>query len=98
MVFASIIIERDPLRWADLPAGLLMWLQAAGGFAALGLLLWLLLGLPRMRPEDRKAVPGWESLLFTITVVLAVLGYVVYAVAALAGARGAFPYYALTLA
>src|SRR4051794_30265294 len=94
----SIVIERDPLRWADLPVGLVLWLQAAGGFAALGLLLWLLLGLPRMRQEERKAIPGWESTLFVITVVLAVLGYAVYAVAALAGARGAFPYLALTIA
>jgi ABC-type transport system involved in multi-copper enzyme maturation permease subunit len=41
-MFASLYIERDPLRATDWAAGLVWWLQNFGGFAAAGLFLWLL--------------------------------------------------------
>src|SRR5947209_4585969 len=41
-MFATFFLERDPLRTADLPAALTGWLQVAGGYAALGLVIWLL--------------------------------------------------------
>lgn len=77
----AIVIERDPLQWADLPAGLVQWLQAAGIFATLGLLvgfpLGLALRLPGLRREDRAALPGWMITLFALCTVVAVLGYLI---------------------
>ena len=83
-MFAALIFDRDPLRLADLPAGCLLWLQAAGGFAAMGLLLWFAFGLPRLRKQDRDAVPGWFRVVFGIACVGAVVGYIAYFLAALA--------------
>lgn len=73
----AIVIERDPLQWADLPGGLVLWLQAAGSFAALGLFAWLLFGLPRLRREDRAAIPGWQTTLFALAAVVALLGFLI---------------------
>jgi hypothetical protein len=40
----------------------LSWVQSWGGWAAFALLVWLLLGYPRMRPADRARVPRWLHL------------------------------------
>src|SRR5215831_3084247 len=56
-MFAALTFDREPLRAADLPAGLIHWVQAAGGFAAFGLVLFLVAGLPRWRAQDRAAGP-----------------------------------------
>lgn len=82
----AIVIERDPLQWADLPGGVLLWLQAAGSFAALGLALWLLIGLPRLRRADRDATPRWQVSLFTLAAVVALGCYAVAALLVLANA------------
>jgi hypothetical protein len=77
-MFAALTFERDPLRMQDLSAGLLTWVQVAGGVAALGLVLWLLLGLPRWRAVDRARVPAWESTLFLIAAIAAAAGYLLF--------------------
>src|SRR4051812_39535875 len=77
-MFAALFFERDPLRWSDAPVGLILWLQAAGGFAAPGLILWTLLALPRWRKEDRDAVPTWQAFLFFGSFGLSLLLYVVF--------------------
>lgn len=38
----AIVVENPPLQWQDLPAAMQTWLLAAGGFAALGLMIGLL--------------------------------------------------------
>ncbi len=73
-MFAALVQENAPLRWSDLPAGLLTWIQVVGGFAAVALLFWLLLGLPKMHPRDRAAVPNWLSALFYWLIPLIVVG------------------------
>jgi hypothetical protein len=74
-MFAALIRENDPLLLQDLPTGLLTWVQVVGGFALAGAVLWLLLGLPKMHPRDRAAIPPWRSRLFVLLLVLAVLAY-----------------------
>jgi ABC-type transport system involved in multi-copper enzyme maturation permease subunit len=77
-MFGALFFDRDPLRLEDVPAGLISWLQDAGGFAAAGLVLWLVFGLPRWRPKERASVPAWQSKLFVAATALAALGYAVY--------------------
>ncbi|MFO0843551.1 MAG: hypothetical protein U0797_14300 [Gemmataceae bacterium] len=85
-MFAVIALDRDPPKLEDLPAGLLQWLQSAGGFATIGLVLFLLVGLPRWRAEDRKSVPGWMSALFLIATCVSVVAYAAAFLGMLAGA------------
>src|ERR1700733_1941363 len=63
-MFGALIVERDPYRLEDLTGGLLLWIQDAGSFAALGVLLWLLFGLTQWKARDRAAIPRWEARLF----------------------------------
>ncbi|MEI7685915.1 MAG: hypothetical protein WCL32_12885 [Planctomycetota bacterium] len=39
MLLATLILEREPLRWVELPQVIINWLQSAGVIAALGLFL-----------------------------------------------------------
>jgi hypothetical protein len=41
-MLASLVFEREPLAWNQVWAGLQSWTQDAGGFAAVGLVLWFL--------------------------------------------------------
>jgi len=43
MLFASLILDRMPLYWGNLPDALSMWLQNAGGVAAVGIFLVMLI-------------------------------------------------------
>src|SRR5262249_8544536 len=72
-------LERDPLRYQDVPAMLLGWVQDAGGFAMVAIILWLLIGYPFMRPVDRARIPGWQSTIFLVCVIAAPLFYLMYA-------------------
>ncbi|MGL4550753.1 MAG: hypothetical protein ACRC33_06160, partial [Gemmataceae bacterium] len=65
-MFAALSVERDPLTLGDLPAGVVIWIQDAGAFAAFGLLLFLLLGLPRWTKRDYDAVAGWKKTFFVL--------------------------------
>src|SRR5579872_3792519 len=75
MLFGILDVERDPLRLADLPGGFVSWIQDAGGFAAVGLLFWLVFGYPRLRPTDRQRIPSWLSGLFVVAALGAALCY-----------------------
>src|SRR5262245_57836627 len=74
-MFATLAFDRDPVLLRDVPAGLITWIQDAGGFAYFGAFLWLLLGLPRWRAADRARVPAWQSGLFTASMILGALAY-----------------------
>jgi hypothetical protein len=71
----AMVFDRDPLRVQDAPVGVIAWIQNAGGWAALGLVLWLLLGYSRMRPVDRERIPAWQKTLFFLATVVAAVGY-----------------------
>jgi len=42
MLFAALILPREPLQWTQLVSAIHLWLQNAGAVAALGLGIWLL--------------------------------------------------------
>jgi hypothetical protein len=81
-MFAVQTFERDPLSFSDLPAGLLTWVQVAGAFAAVGLVLfglWLLLAsLIGQRVIDWKRVPAWQTTVIAGAAGLAAVCYVLY--------------------
>src|SRR5438309_1395085 len=82
-MFGALTFDRDPLTSADVPGGVLTWFQVVGGFAFLGLLLWLAVGLPRMRPEERSRIPAWQSTFFVLAACLALACYLLSGVAVL---------------
>jgi ABC-type transport system involved in multi-copper enzyme maturation permease subunit len=84
----AITFDRDPLTLADVPGGVVTWLQVVGGFSYVAALLWLGLGLPRMRAHDRARIPGWMSTLFVAALGLATLGYLLAVPAGLIGYTG----------
>jgi hypothetical protein len=84
-MFGIVFYEREPLSPADIPDGLLSWVQIFGAFAAVGLAIWLLAGLSQWRPADRARIPGWLSLLFGAAAGVAALAYAAFFLVALAG-------------
>jgi ABC-type transport system involved in multi-copper enzyme maturation permease subunit len=76
MIFATLITEREPFQWSDLPAGALTWVQDAGGFAAVALTIWLVaywLRYPASATSGRHR--PWQPKLFGIALAVALLGY-----------------------
>ncbi len=73
-----LVLERDPIGYADLPGLLKTWAQDAGGFAAVGLVLWMLNAYltppPGGTSEQRPRVTK-------LMLMLAILAAVVYACA-----------------
>lgn len=76
-MFATLVIEREPLQWSDLPGAVLSWLQDAGGFAAAALAITFV--VTRMRPLGNRTEqkPGLRSLLFRVAVAAAAVAYIV---------------------
>ena len=52
MLFASLVIEREPLQWSRLPDAISGWLQNAGGVSALAILLVLLARALQRNPDE----------------------------------------------
>ncbi len=87
--FAALIVEREPLRAADLPGRLLAWAQDAGGFAAIGLAIWSIAYLLKAAPPALHADrPRWLRRAFQASLVAALI---CYAAAGLALVFGSFP-------
>src|SRR5262245_42284165 len=69
-MFAALTLERDPLKLEDLPSAFLSWVQDAGGFAAAGLAIFVVVTL-----IQRRGVTGWtRSNLYRVVFLLALLG------------------------
>src|SRR5436309_2924665 len=77
MIFASLIIERENLRWQDLGLYAGSWVQNVGGYAAFGLVVWLLMRWfsPPSRASQAPVSPLQRSL-FRLSLLCAVVGYV----------------------
>jgi ABC-type transport system involved in multi-copper enzyme maturation permease subunit len=75
MLFGALIFEREPLHWELFPLYLIYWVQVFGAFAAVGGLLWIIFGLPRMRAIDYASIPRWKSIVFSICAIVAALAY-----------------------
>jgi ABC-type transport system involved in multi-copper enzyme maturation permease subunit len=72
----AMVFDRDPSQLQDIPGGLLEWVQHAGGWAAFGVFLWLVLGYTRMRSVDRARIPAWLKTSFLLCVVVSLVAYV----------------------
>src|SRR5205814_98437 len=78
MIFATFVLERDPLKWSDVIQGLQTWAQDAGGFALFGLILYvgyrLFAGPPRGGLPPSKA----QRVLAILGVLVMLVGYGAY--------------------
>ena len=75
-LFGLLILERDPLTYSTFPGLLQAWLQDAGGFAALGLAVYLLYAL--MTPADTSASVKARTAVTGFMLVMAVLTILCY--------------------
>jgi ABC-type transport system involved in multi-copper enzyme maturation permease subunit len=80
-MFASLPIERELLTFKDLLPGFLYWVEAVGGYATVGLVLWFILGLTLMKRKDRQRIPSWMASAFVAASAAAVFCYGVYVIA-----------------
>lgn len=69
----GMIQEREPLRAADLPSMLGVWVQDVGGFAAVGLAFWFLLRLIRRAAGHHER--HWTNMGFLVGFVGAAVAY-----------------------
>jgi ABC-type transport system involved in multi-copper enzyme maturation permease subunit len=76
-MFAALVFDRDPWTWADLAPSVMVWFQVVGGFCFLGILLFVLLGWPRFRQQDRDRIPRWLKLNFIACSLVGLVCYVV---------------------
>ncbi|HLJ94477.1 MAG TPA: ABC transporter permease [Gemmataceae bacterium] len=73
MILATLVVEKSPLQWADVPAGIATWITVVGGFATFFLALWLLcyaLGLGSLIPAQKRLAS-----IFTVAFLIALLGF-----------------------
>jgi hypothetical protein len=80
MLFASLILEREPSSWSDTPAELMSWVQDYGPFAAggLGLVVLVLLvrRLGRVGPATPSRLwPSWQPKLLVFGLLGAIIAY-----------------------
>src|SRR5438445_9879146 len=83
-MFATLYLERDPLRLADVPRGMVSWVQDAGGFS-LALLLAMMIWARARWPgglsnwlwgaPDPERPRSWAPGLFKLCLLGAGLGY-----------------------
>jgi hypothetical protein len=76
MFGSGLFFEHDPLRFRDLPALFVGWVQVVGGLAMVAIVLWLLFGYLRMRPLDKARIPGWMTTVFLWSALGAAVAYV----------------------
>jgi hypothetical protein len=76
-MFSALTFDtgREPLRSTDLLPSILSWVQAMGGWAAFGLVLWLLIGYLPMRAADRARIPRWKKAVMTVLIIAMFLAY-----------------------
>lgn len=76
-MFAVLEIESDPLSWYKLPGAVHEWLEAVGGFAIFGLIIWLIFWLVNPPPaSQRKTGLSTKSWLLWSTVLAVVIALV----------------------
>ncbi|HVS38301.1 MAG TPA: ABC transporter permease, partial [Gemmataceae bacterium] len=60
---------------ADVLPGIFSWVQTVGGFAMIGVLIWLVADWRRRKPAARDAVPAWMRGFMMVCIVLALIAY-----------------------
>jgi ABC-type multidrug transport system fused ATPase/permease subunit len=71
----ALVIERDPLRYQDVPSMFFSWVQDAGGFAAFAVAIWIGLLFLGIIPFDWKKAPRGQSLAFRLFVLVGGICY-----------------------
>jgi ABC-type transport system involved in multi-copper enzyme maturation permease subunit len=79
-MFATLVVEREPLHWSDLPAGLETWIHTVGGFAAVAVLAWLIVSRIRRSERGKPTTPAWQRSLLKLALLGMVVGYGLLAV------------------
>src|SRR5882672_6870619 len=77
MLFATLILDHEPLTWTELPRAIMIWVQNAGGLAALGALFWLIAQYAQSRINKRPVAVNKLALLL---MALSWLGFLTMAV------------------
>jgi hypothetical protein len=54
MLFATLILDREPMRWEELPRAFMTWVQNVGGLCALGGLIVVVAALVQQRVEKGR--------------------------------------------
>jgi hypothetical protein len=74
-LFGMLILERDPFILGDFPGLLQAWLQDAGGFAAIGLFVYILyaLTIPSEQAESAKNRASVNSFMLLMAVVALII-------------------------
>src|SRR5438128_5607261 len=79
MIFANLVVEREPFSWTDLPGGLVTWIQGAGSLAMVALVFWLILYVVRsvsgMAEQRGGKQPAWITTWFIIAVIVSAAAY-----------------------
>lgn len=77
-LFAVMEFEKAPVSFGDIPKLLLSWFQDAGGFAFVGLILWILYVMLTSSPAAVGSRRSLISKFMGTTAVVALIGYLVF--------------------
>src|SRR5262249_9229274 len=81
MIIASLVVEREPIRWQEVPGLAALWTQDTGLLAAVALLVYgIYYWAQRPAPGCRVPWPPWQALLFRFALFGSVVGYGTWAV------------------
>ena len=73
MIFATFVIEREPLRWQDLPLAIQGWIENAGAFAVVALAIYGLFYLLHRPPGGPRS--GLQRLILGLALFAMFAGY-----------------------
>jgi ABC-type transport system involved in multi-copper enzyme maturation permease subunit len=82
-MFAALPIEQELFGLKDLLSGFMSWIESAGSYATVGLLLWFIIGLTMMKRKERARIPSWVSMSFVVASAMAFGLYGIYVAALL---------------
>lgn len=78
MIFATLVLEREPLRWSDMASGLESWIHDAGGFAALGIVIYIIARMALKPKASPILTSPLQRTVTTLAVVVMALAYCLY--------------------
>jgi hypothetical protein len=79
MIFASLVVEQEPVHWQDLPGQLELGVQNAGGFAAVALVIYCVYLFFQGPSVARLPWSWWQRLLLRLGIIGMVVGYGAFA-------------------
>jgi hypothetical protein len=79
MIFASLVLDREPMQWSEFPTALATWLQDAGSLSAVALFIWCLAYLLQ-RPAGMSKDWNWVKTVFVYSACASFVLFAVYGV------------------